>query len=88
MFDDVDSPALKSEGKASKTDSSLERLLNDEEEVPVPMPIAFMAAPEAQAESDCQTVSLKEVPNRETSSAPKAYPGQLRTRGELRSPQL
>ena len=49
LFDEDESPADKSASKGSKADSSLERLLNDEEEVPEPMPIAFMAAPETQA---------------------------------------
>lgn len=49
LFDEDESPVGKSASKGSKADSSLERLLNDEEEVPEPMPIAFMAAPETQA---------------------------------------
>ena len=51
------------------------------------MPIAFMAAPEAQATGERQTGSCTDGLNREISSAPKAHPGQLRTHGKLRSPQ-
>ena len=87
LFDEDESPVGRSAGKGSKTDSSLERLLNDEEEVPEPMPIAFMAAPEAQGEGEQRTGSYTDGLAREISSAPKAHLGQLKAHGKLRSPQ-